>query len=165
MCVCVHFRARGPGFICKGDSSSVRLERAGSLATSSLSLQSFSRSCHPIHVAVSLLYFSCLMFPLVFSMMHSSMFIWLSPSMSCDISAPSHNRTCSNLHSHGLAPLSYFFCPSVFVSSCARPSILCCSLVVLSLHAPDRWIYVLWQCVHRRLTGKALQISSSSVNM
>lgn len=50
-------------FLCEGESTSVRLGRAGSLATFSQSLQSFSRSCHPIHVAVSLLCFSCLMFP------------------------------------------------------------------------------------------------------
>lgn len=33
--------------------------------------------------------------------------------------------------------------------------VLCCSPgVVLSLHAPDRWIYVLSGCVRRALTGK-----------
>ena len=28
----------------------------------------------------------------------------------------------------------------------------------MSLHAPDRWICVLWGCVHRELTGNALRI-------
>lgn len=49
-------------FFCEGEGSFKESRDSGHILTISL-LQSSSRSCHPIHVAVSLLWFSCLMFP------------------------------------------------------------------------------------------------------
>lgn len=132
------------GIFCEGESSRVTLKRAGSLATFGPS-RCFSLSAG--HVMLSMLQYhffgflvSC--FLSVFSTTRSPAFLWLSPTMSCDISSPSHNKTY--LHSHALGTVSYFLSLPVYVSSCLWPSVLCSSLVVvLSLHAPDRWICVL----------------------
>lgn len=169
VCVCVCLWTRlcvraCPGglrvFFREGESSRVTLKRAGSPATFSPS-HCFSLSAG--HVSLCMLQYHCfgflvLCFPSVFSMTRSPAFLRLSPSISCEISAPSHNKT--RRHSHALGTVPCFLCLSVNVSSCLWPSVLCCSLVVvLSLHAPDRWICVLWRCVHMGLKGKALQFS------
>lgn len=131
-------------FFREGESSRVTLKRAGSPATFSPS-HCFSLSAG--HVILCMLQYHCfgflvLCFPSVFSMTRSPAFLRLSPSISCEISAPSHNKT--RRHSHALGTVPCFLCLSVNVSSCLWPSVLCCSLVVvLSLHAPDRWICVL----------------------
>lgn len=120
------------------------------------------------HVMLTMLLYHCfgslvLGFFCIFITACSTAFLWLSPYMSCDITPPSHNKTYQ--HYRALGTVSYFLCLSVYVSSCLWLSVLCCSLVVvLSLHAPDRWICVLWGCVHRGLTGKALQFSPGSAH-
>lgn len=130
MCVCVCKSVSVCGlsrwyFFCKGESSRVTLKRAGSPAAFS---PSHCLRLSAGHVMLSMLQYHCfgflvLCFLSVFSTTRSPAFLWLSPSMSCDISAPSHNKTY--LHSHALGTVSYFLCLSVCMSPHACGRLFC----------------------------------------
>lgn len=124
-------------FFHEGESSRVTLKRAGSLATFSPS-HCFSLSAG--HVILSMLQYPCfgllvLCFLSVFSTTHSPAFLWLSPSISCDISAPSHNKTPSAFSCSeycALFPLHLCECLLMLVAVCSLLFTGCCSVITCS---------------------------------
>lgn len=146
VCVCVCLWTRlcvraCPGglriFFREGESSRVTLKRAGSPATFSPS-HCFSLSAG--HVILCMLQYHCfgflvLCFPSVFSMTRSPAFLRLSPSISCEISAPQSQQNPSAFSCSGycaLFPLPLCECLLMLVAVCSLLFTGCCSVITCS---------------------------------